>query len=122
MYTSCRVSDAQVQEEAAQLEAEKANEESEKAMTIENEAEKELGEAKPAMEAAATVANTAREEQRTVYRQWKEDSQDHHIMCRQQIREVIMERNAVKDWTRPVRMAAENTALQCCKTGEGELS
>jgi len=49
--------DAQVQEEAAQLEAKKANEESEKAMIIENEAETELGEAKPAMEAAAAAVD-----------------------------------------------------------------
>lgn len=49
--------DAQIQEEAAQLEAEKANEESEKAMVIENAAEKELGEAKPAMEAAASAVD-----------------------------------------------------------------
>lgn len=50
---SVQQADAQVQEEAAQQEAKNANEESEKAMTIENAAEKELGEAKPAMEAAA---------------------------------------------------------------------
>lgn len=49
--------DAQVQEEAAQLEAKKANEESEKAMIIENEAETELGEAKPAIEAAAAAVD-----------------------------------------------------------------
>ena len=46
-----------MQEEVAQLQAEKANEESEKSLTIENEAEKELGEAKPAMEAAAAAVD-----------------------------------------------------------------
>ena len=54
---SVQQADAQVQEEAAQIEAAKANEESEKAMAIENEAEKELSEAKPAMEAAAAAVD-----------------------------------------------------------------
>ena len=54
---SVQQADAQVQEDGAQLEAKKANEESQKAMTIETEAEKELGAAKPAMEAAAAAVD-----------------------------------------------------------------
>ena len=52
---SVQQADAQVQEDGAQLEDTKANEESQKAMTMETEAEKELGAAKPAMEAAARL-------------------------------------------------------------------
>ncbi|KAL7445854.1 hypothetical protein ACHAXM_010428 [Skeletonema potamos] len=54
---SVQQAEAQVQEEAAQIEAKKANEESERAMVIEIEAEKELSEAKPAMEAAAAAVD-----------------------------------------------------------------
>jgi dynein heavy chain len=54
---SVQQTDAQVQEKGAQLEAKKANEESEKAMTIKIEPEKELGAAKPAMEAAAAAVD-----------------------------------------------------------------
>ena len=54
---SVQQADAKVQEDGAQLEAKKANEESQKAMTIETEAEKELGAAKPAMEAAAAAVD-----------------------------------------------------------------
>ena len=49
--------DAKVQQEAAQVEAGKANEESEKAKTIEIQAEGELSEAKPAMEAAGAAVD-----------------------------------------------------------------
>lgn len=49
--------DAKVQQEAAQVEAAKANEESEKANTIEIQAEEELSEAKPAMEAAGSAVD-----------------------------------------------------------------
>ena len=49
--------DAQVQDDAAKIEAEKANEESSKAMVIEKEAEKELSEAEPAMKAAAEAVD-----------------------------------------------------------------
>ncbi len=54
---SVQQADAQVQEDGAQLEAKKANEESQKAMTMETKAEKELGVAKPAMEAAAAAVD-----------------------------------------------------------------
>ena len=49
--------DGKVQEDAAQVEAQKANEQSENAMKIEKEAEQELSEAKPAMEAAAAAVD-----------------------------------------------------------------
>lgn len=49
--------DAQIQDDAAKIEAEKANEESSKAMVIEKEAEKELSEAEPAMKAAAAAVD-----------------------------------------------------------------
>lgn len=49
--------DAQVQDDAAKIEAEKANEESSKAMIIEKEAEQELSEAEPAMKAAAAAVD-----------------------------------------------------------------
>lgn len=49
--------DAKVQQDAAQIEAAKANEESEKSMKIEAEAEQELSQAKPAMEAAAAAVD-----------------------------------------------------------------
>lgn len=49
--------DAQVQDDAAKIEAQRANEESCKAMSIEKEAEHELREAEPAMEAAAEAVN-----------------------------------------------------------------
>lgn len=54
---SVQQAEAQVQEEAAKIEAKKANDESERAMVIEVEAEKELSEAKPAMEAAAAAVD-----------------------------------------------------------------
>lgn len=49
--------DAQVQDDAAKIEAEKANEESSKAMVIEKEAQQELSEAEPAMKAAAEAVH-----------------------------------------------------------------
>ena len=49
--------DAQVQDDTAKIEAEKANEESSKAMIIEKEAEEELSEAEPAMKAAAEAVD-----------------------------------------------------------------
>lgn len=49
--------DAQVQDDAAKVEALRANEESCKAMSIEKEAEHELREAEPAMKAAAEAVN-----------------------------------------------------------------
>jgi len=48
---------AKVEEDAAQIEATKANEESEKAAVIESQAEEELKTAKPAMEAAAAAVD-----------------------------------------------------------------
>ena len=49
--------DAQVQDDAAQIEAKKATEESDNAMIIEKSAEKELSEAEPAMKAAEAAVN-----------------------------------------------------------------
>jgi len=49
--------DAQVQDDVAKIEAQRANEESSNAMVIEKEAETELSEAEPAMEAAAAAVN-----------------------------------------------------------------
>ena len=49
--------DAQVQDDAAKVEAHKANEESSNAIIIEKEAEKELSKAEPAMEVAAAAVN-----------------------------------------------------------------
>jgi len=49
--------DAQVQDDAAKIEAENTNEESSKAMIIEKEAEQELSEAEPAMKAAAAAVD-----------------------------------------------------------------
>ena len=54
---SIQQADAQAQQESAQQEAKRADEESQKAMMIETEAEKELGAAKPAMEAAAAAVD-----------------------------------------------------------------
>ena len=49
--------DAQVQDDAAKVEAHKANEESSNAIIIEKEAEKELSKAEPAMEVTAAAVN-----------------------------------------------------------------
>ena len=54
---SVQQADAKVQQEAAQVEAAKAIEESKKAQKIELEAEQELGDAKPAMEAVAAAVD-----------------------------------------------------------------
>ena len=54
----------------------------------------------PFMQDAVRKADLAREQQRTVYKQWEEDSQPHHIDRRKQVREVIDEREAQTGWKR----------------------